>query len=93
MAVPIDSSSEAVAATADKIFDSMGKIKILCDELSDACGRLGKTFQDEGYGVIKNYVAKTGNMIEDTFPSLQKIAKNLYEYADILERSVKEINN
>jgi hypothetical protein len=37
MAVPIDSSSEAVAATADKIFDSMGKIKILCDELNGAC--------------------------------------------------------
>jgi uncharacterized protein YukE len=88
----IDSSPEAVEATAYKIIGSMREIKGLCDELGEECVGLGKTFQDEGYEVIKNYVSKTGGIIEDTFPSLQKIAANLREYADLLKKGRATIN-
>jgi hypothetical protein len=91
LAGQIESSEDAVRELAETIVYDVKQVNVLNDTLSAYLKELGATFQDEGYFIVKNYVEKTQDRINEAIPHLKIIVRNLTEFADLLMKSQRQI--
>lgn len=87
MADNTEASASAIIELTRGINNSIKQINSLGETLSSQLKTLGSTFQDEGYGTIQSYIAKTQNKITDAVPDLKTVMKKLIEYAELIKQS------
>ena len=88
----VKASAPVLLNLAESIVDALEKLRKLNDGLSDDLGSLGKTFQDEGYMTVKNYVTKASSVIADNTPHATKLADALIDYAQLIFESEKTLS-
>jgi len=87
MADGIDASASAIIDLTRSINNSIKQINNLGETLSSQLKTLGTTFQDEGYGTVQGYIAKTQNKVNDSVPDLKTVMERLVEYAELIRQS------
>ena len=87
----IEASEKAVMELTKEIVTCMKTVMTLNDDLSGQLGKLGNTFQDEGYGIIQDYIKKTQQKVPDAVPDLKAVVDKLTEYASLIRQSRSQI--
>jgi hypothetical protein len=83
----IEASAKAIIELTRDINNCLKVINGLGETLSSQLKKLGSTFQDEGYGTIEGYIAKTQEKVADAVPDLKTVMERLAEYAELIMRS------
>lgn len=87
MAKSIEASATAIIELTRDINNSIKQINDLGNILSTQLNTLGSTFQDEGYGTIQGYIAKTQRKVNESVPDLKIVMERLVEYAELIRQS------
>ena len=87
----IDASAGAIIELTRNINTSIKRINGLGENLSSQLKTLGSTFQDEGYGTIQGYIAKTQTKVNEAVPDLKLVMERLLEYAELIKQSRSSI--
>jgi uncharacterized protein YukE len=81
----VESSPRAILELAKSIAQGIKTIQTLNEEMESQLKSLGATFQDEGFGAVTSYVAKSKSGIENAMPDLQTIIVKLTQFAEQLQ--------
>lgn len=77
----INASAKHILELAKSIGVSVKKMEILEDDLENKLSILRRTFQDDGYEVIKNHIEKTKNELDTKSSAVKIVMETLIEYA------------
>lgn len=91
MAESIEASATAIIVLTHDIHNSIKQINNLGNILSAQLSTLGLTFQDEGYGTIQGYIAKTERKVDEAVPDLKIVMERLVEYAELIRQSREKV--
>ena len=91
MAESIEASATAIIDLTRDINNSIKQINNLGNILSTQLNTLGSTFQDEGYGTIQGYIAKTQRKVNEAVPDLKIVMERLVEYAELIRQSRENV--
>lgn len=83
----VEASASAIIDLTRNINNCVRRINTLGDTLSSQLMTLGSTFQDEGYGTIQGYIARTQNKVTEAVPDLKLVMERLLEYAELIKQS------
>ncbi|MDR1164423.1 MAG: hypothetical protein LBO66_00865 [Deltaproteobacteria bacterium] len=89
MSLNVEVDPRAVSGLIGALNKCLKDINYLTNDLAERVSALGDTFQDEGYVIIRQYIAKTLKTVDDAVPDLRKVMSNLHEWHNILTRAQK----